>query len=86
MTFTAVLPPNVTLPEETWLPALVRRHGSDLEVTADAASSPAQLPSSERAQSLAAWLARCAAQPVSALTAPEVEDMRWQRLQEKHQL
>lgn len=35
MTFTATLPADNSLPEETWLPARVRRHGLALEVSAD---------------------------------------------------
>ncbi len=47
MTFTATLPANVPLPEEQWLPARVRRHGSSLEVSADAADAAPELGSAE---------------------------------------
>ena len=35
MTFTAVLPVDIALPEETWLHARVRKHGRELEITAE---------------------------------------------------
>jgi hypothetical protein len=35
MTFTAVLPADIALPEETWLHARVRKHGRELEITAE---------------------------------------------------
>jgi hypothetical protein len=35
MTFTAGLPVDIALPEETWLHARVRKHGRELEITAE---------------------------------------------------
>ncbi len=84
MTFTAILPPNIVLPEETWLPARVRRHGQALEISADEPVLMEALP--EKQEALKVWLARCAAQPVSALSDKDLDDLRWQHLQEKHQL
>lgn len=83
MTFTATIPPNALLPEETWLTARVRRHGTALEVTADA--GPPAL-AGDKSAALHAWLARCAAQPVNTLSDAALDDLRWQRLKEKHQL
>jgi hypothetical protein len=84
MTFTAVLPPNIVLPEETWLPARVRRHGQALEISADEPALTEALP--EKQEALKAWLARCSAQPVSTLSDQDLDDLRWQHQQEKHQL
>lgn len=84
MTFTAVLPPNIKLPEETWLPARVRRHGQSLEISADEPTQATALP--DKQEALKAWLSRCSAQPVSTLSDQDLDDLRWQHLQEKHQL
>ena len=80
MTFTAVLPSGIELPEETWLPARVRRHGDALEVTAEGTFP--QGDDSTRTQALKEWLERCAAQPVCALTDDEVDELRWEGLKD----
>lgn len=53
------LPADVSLPEETWIPARVRRHGRDLEIQADpvAEAQPAPAPNTTKFE---AWLARAA--------------------------
>ena len=84
MTFTASLPANISLPEETWLPARVRRRGMALEVSANPPASVEH--STEKQRALDAWLARCAAQPVNTLADSELDELRWQHLQEKHHL
>ena len=84
MTFTAVLPVGIELPEETWLSARVRRHGNSLEIAAEGTESSPQ--DATRTQALHEWLQRCAAQPATSLTDDEIEDLRWQGLKEKFNL
>ncbi len=89
MTFTAPLPAGVDFPEETWLPAIVRRHGSTLDITADdsaacATENPATIK--ERREALEKWLASSAAQPVCQWDDAAVADLRWQGLKAKYKL
>ncbi len=84
MTFTAVLSTDIALPEETWLPARVRRHGRALEVADEEQATPAVEPS--RTDALQAWLHRCAAQPLNTFSDADLDDLRWQGLKEKYAL
>ena len=84
MTFTAVLSTDIPLPEETWLPARVRRHGRALEVAAEEHPAPAVEPS--RTEALQAWLQRCAAQPLSTFSDADLDDLRWHGLKERYAL
>ena len=84
MTFTAVLSTDISLPEETWLPARVRRHGRALEIAAEEPATPAVELS--RTDALQAWLRRCAAQPLNTFSDTDVDDLRWQGLKERYAL
>lgn len=84
MHFTAVLSTDISLPEETWLPARVRRHGRALEVAAEEQATPPVEPS--RTDALQAWLERCAAQPLTTFSDADLDDLRWQGLKEKYAL
>jgi hypothetical protein len=84
MTFTAVLSADIALPEETWLHARVRKHGRELEITAEETAAKVTEPS--RAEALNAWLQRCAEQPASQFSDADLDDLRWQGLQEKYGL
>ena len=81
--FTATLAADVSLPEETWLPARVRKHGRSLEVSADEQTAP---PAASRLQAMESWLQRCAEQPISSFTDADLDDLRWQGLKEKYGL
>lgn len=76
-TFTANLPPGVELPEETWLAATVRRHGTLLEITAR--ESVASEPES-RELALEAWLAHSASRPPADFSDSACDDLRWEEL------
>ena len=72
-TFTANLPPGVELPEETWLAATVRRHGSLIEITA---REPVASAPESRELALEAWLAHSASRPPSILSDSACDDLR----------
>lgn len=82
-TFTANLPPGVELPEETWLAATVRRHGTMLEITA---SEPVASEPESREQALEAWLTHSAGRPPVELSDEACDDLRWQELKAKFRL
>ncbi len=82
-TFTANLPPGVELPEETWLAATVRRHGSLLEITA---REPVASAPESRELALEAWLAHSASRPPANLSDSACDDLRWEELKAKFRL
>lgn len=72
-TFTAILTADVSLPEETWLHARVRRHGRDLEITAD---QQADAPSATTTPaSFDVWLAKAAGSAKAGLTTNDIMAM-----------
>ena len=72
-TFTALLPADISLPEDTWLHARVRRHGRDLEVTAE---QPADAPSASTTPApFDAWLAKAAGSAKAGLTTNDLMAM-----------
>ena len=82
-TFTANLPPGVELPEETWLAATVRRHGTLLEITA---GEPVASEPQSREQALEAWLAHSASRPPADFSDSACDDLRWEELKAKFRL
>ena len=82
-TFTANLPPGVELPEETWLAATVRRHGSLIEITA---REPVASAPESRELALEAWLAHSASRPPADLSDGACDDLRWEELTAKFRL
>lgn len=83
MTFTTLLSTDISLPEETWFPAQVCRHGRALEVSASDQPSP---HANSRLQAMQTWLQRCVGQPASSFTDTDLDDLRWQGLKEKYDL
>jgi hypothetical protein len=72
MTFTTLLSTDISLPEETWFPAQVRKHGRALEITADdSVSSAAKAGPMPSGTSFDAWLTRAAG---SAKAGPTTND------------
>lgn len=68
MTFTAVLPADIALPEETWLHARVRKHGRELEITAEDDAAALTPP----ATTFDAWLAKAAGSSKAGLSTDEI--------------
>ena len=68
MIFTAVLPADVALPEETWLHARVRKHGLELEVAAEGGAVAPAPP----ATTFDAWLAKAAGSSKAGLSTDEI--------------
>jgi|GEM_PF-3445680 len=76
MTFTTLLSTDIALPEETWFPAQVRRHGRALEITADdSVGSAAEAVPMPPASSFDAWLAKAAGSARSGLTTNDIMAM-----------
>jgi len=72
MTFTTTLPVGISLPEEVWLHARVRKHGSALEINADDSLGPVAASPPVQASRFDAWLARAAGSSKAGLSTDQI--------------
>lgn len=76
MSFTTTLPIDISLPDEIWLQARVRKHGSALEINADDnLGSTAVGHPVPPATSFDTWLARAAGSSMAGLSTDQIMAM-----------